>query len=126
MRYVFRFLNRLFASQTEETVVRAFLLSPFFRNYLWVFSLGVVLGGGIIHGMAGAGLYAQNVLITRADYERIEIDMSLTIVEAILGQGIEVSQSESTVTFEWEMQSGDTLTAIFKNDQLISKAQSGQ
>ncbi|MBD2488739.1 hypothetical protein H6G77_14495 [Aulosira sp. FACHB-615] len=56
-----------------------------------------------------------------AEYERLEIGMSLTDVRSILGRGTEVSRSKTMATFVWESPDGYKITGIFEGDKLIKK-----
>jgi hypothetical protein len=58
-----------------------------------------------------------------AEYLRLNKGMPLEAVEAILGRGIEISQT-STTTYIWE-QPNSSITVIFENGKLKTKAQTG-
>jgi hypothetical protein len=61
---------------------------------------------------------------TRAEYQRIQIGMSLIEVETILGRGIGIQQTTNRETFIWKNSNGSTITAIFEKGKLINKQQS--
>ena len=61
---------------------------------------------------------------TRAEYQRLQIGMSLTEVETILGRGIEIQQTKNRETFIWKNSNGSTITATFEEGKLIDKKQS--
>jgi hypothetical protein len=63
-------------------------------------------------------------IVSRADYERLTVGMSLTDAQANLGRAIEVGSNETTATYKWENSDGSMITAVFKGDRLISKQQS--
>lgn len=66
---------------------------------------------------------AQQPSVSRADYERLTIGMTLTDAQASLGKAIEVSRDEMTATYRWINSDGSTITAIFKGNHLTSKQQ---
>lgn len=107
--------------------------SPFKHLLMLVFAMGVAFGYGLEIGINKAisvieqkETHSQTELqhISRIDYEQLKLGMSLTDVQAILGQGIEINRSETTATFLWKTTSGFQISVIFKNGKLISKAQS--
>ena len=64
-------------------------------------------------------------LVSLVDYERLEIGMTLTDAQATLGRAIEVSRDETTATYQWVNSDGSEITAVFKDNRLIRKDQSG-
>ncbi|MBD2207821.1 hypothetical protein H6G33_36550 [Calothrix sp. FACHB-1219] len=59
------------------------------------------------------------------EYERLQLEMTLTDVRAILSSnGTEVDRTPTTVTFVWDNLDGSKITAIFENGRLKSKQQS--
>ena len=128
MNRFFRFLGGLPPSDGNEDTVQTFLLLPMLRNYLIpIFSLGVALGAGLSNGMNYAATYHENrleeIALTRAEYGRVTMQMSLTQVEAILGRGTEISQAEDFIVFEWKNQNGSSMTAVFEYGYLVQKSQ---
>ena len=106
--------------------MKTMLLTPLLRSYVvGSFSVGVALGAGLVHGIAQTAPYYDSESITRAEYERIDLRMSLTEVEAILGRGIEVAQSESTIAFEWKNSDGSSMEILFEDGRMIQKSQVG-
>jgi hypothetical protein len=98
-----------------------------------VFALGVAFGYGLEVGINKAisapeqkERHAQTDFqyVTRVDYEQLKPGMSVTDVQAILEQGIEINRSETTATFLWQNSNGSYITVTFKNGKLTSKAQS--
>jgi len=68
----------------------------------------------------------KSPLVTMAKYHKIATGMSYSQVVKIIGApGIETARSEHYVMFSWSNSDEDGLVAIFKDDKLISKAQSG-
>ena len=61
---------------------------------------------------------------TRAEYQRLQIGMSLTEVETILGRGIEIQQTKNRETFIWKNSNGSSITATIEEGKLIDKKQS--
>jgi hypothetical protein len=59
-----------------------------------------------------------------AEYLRLHQGMSLEAVEAILGRGVEVSQTLITTTYIWK-QPQSIITAIFEKGKLKTKTQTG-
>ncbi|MEM8863581.1 MAG: hypothetical protein AAGD96_35180 [Chloroflexota bacterium] len=111
----------------ELSNLSEFFFNPVIQNRLLVsFSIGAALGAGLIHGIRGESAYCStDSHVTRAEYERIELQMSLIEVEAILGRGIEVDQSKSTTTVIWTNCDESSITAIFEAAQMIKKSQTG-
>lgn len=70
-------------------------------------------------------ILSRSPSFSRAEYERLKIDMPLEAVEAILGQGIEINQTSTTATFIWEKADRSKITVIFEHEKLKSKSQSG-
>ena len=104
--------------------VRDLLWMPAFRNYLLsTFAVGVSLGAGISHGFSHTRGFVASTEVTRAEYERIELQMPRAEVEAILGGGTEVEQSALSTTFEWKNPNGSLMTATFRRGKVIQKSQ---
>lgn len=69
---------------------------------------------------------AQQQVVSRTgyDYQLLELGMTLTDAQATLGRAIEVSRDGTGATYKWV--NGDSeITAVFKDDRLVSKEQSG-
>jgi hypothetical protein len=98
-----------------------------------VFGAGAVLllsGGSIavqfLPPTAGSSQMAtQQQNVSLADYERLKVGMSLTDAQATLGRAIEISRDETTATYKWVNGDGSEITAVFNDDRLVSKKQSG-
>lgn len=67
----------------------------------------------------------QHQTVSRTDYERLELGMTLTDAQATLGRAIEVSRDATTATYKWSNNDGSEITAVFKSNRLVSKGQSG-
>lgn len=63
--------------------------------------------------------------VSRVEYERLKLGMSLAEVEAILDRGIEINRSAKSVSFIWENQDSSRITITFEGGKLTSKVQSG-
>ncbi len=86
--------------------------------------LGIGVGYGFNHYKATNKESPVNVkfnYLTRAEYERLQIEMSLVEVEVILGRGTEIKRSTTTRVFIWNNPNGDKITGIFENGKLTSK-----
>ncbi|MEM8807513.1 MAG: hypothetical protein AAGF01_15955 [Cyanobacteria bacterium P01_G01_bin.38] len=106
----------------EHSKLSKILFNPIVRNCsITAFSIGAAFGAGLVHGFNGE---ISSDHVTRVEYERLELQMSLTEVEAILGRGTEVDRSESTTTVIWTNRDGSSIEAIFEGDRMIKKAQS--
>ncbi|MBW4558706.1 MAG: hypothetical protein KME59_22810 [Trichormus sp. ATA11-4-KO1] len=98
-----------------------------------MFSVGVALSSGLYYGFHQAANStrqhesAQTELyhFSRVEYEQLKPGMSLIEVRSILYRGIEVNRSATIATFVWENPDGSKITAVFENDKLKSKEQSG-
>ena len=122
----FRSFDNLWGMSSGRNNVRDFWLTPIIRNYIaFSFAIGAALSAGVVHGMQEADIYYRYEPVTRAEYERIRLDMSIPAIEAILGRGTEVAQTRSTIAFEWENPDGSSITVLFENGYLTQKAQSG-
>ncbi|MEL7140618.1 MAG: hypothetical protein AAFY33_05945 [Cyanobacteria bacterium J06643_4] len=105
--------------------IQELLLTRTFRTCLLAtFAIGVSLGAGINQGFNRAATISGLTDVTRAEYERIELQMPRAEVEAILGRGIEVEQSALSTTFEWKNPDGSSMTATFRKGNVIRKSQS--
>ena len=62
---------------------------------------------------------------SRADYERLKIEMNQVEVELILGRGIEIERSHDSSTLIWQNSDESSIKAIFENGKLIRKYQEG-
>ena len=54
-------------------------------------------------------------------YERVNMDMAIVEVQAILGPGIEISSSKTIETYQWKDRNGNCITATFKDGLLQEK-----
>ncbi|MBD2498424.1 hypothetical protein H6G75_29510 [Nostoc sp. FACHB-280] len=100
-----------------------------------MFSVGVALSSGLYYGFHQAANSAKQheqpaqtelYRFSRAEYEQLKPGMSLTEVRSIiLYRGVEVNRSATVATFVWENPNGYKITAVFENDLLKSKEQSG-
>ncbi|WP_460206022.1 hypothetical protein [Scytonema sp. NUACC21] len=110
--------------------------NPSIRLLALVFTIGTVFGSGLAHGYykTTSGLNQRTLPdqteiqqfshVSRADYERLKLGMSLAAVEAILNRGTEIKRSATTATFVWENADGSRIVANFQDDKLVSKEQS--
>lgn len=110
------------------------LPNPYVRLLVIVFSFGVALGSGLGYGFSKAvsntgqqELSAQTKLynnVSPVKYERLQIGMSLTDAQAILGsEGTEIDKTATTTNFVWKNSNGYKITANFENNKLKSKKQ---
>ncbi|MBD2458423.1 hypothetical protein H6G80_30695 [Nostoc sp. FACHB-87] len=99
-----------------------------------MFSVGAALSSGLYYGFHQAANSAKQheqpaqpelYRFSRAEYEQLKPGMSLTEVRSILYRGIEVNRSATIATFLWENADGSKITAVFENEKLKSKEQSG-
>lgn len=132
MNRFFRSSDNVSLEDTEQTATGNFVMMQTLRSYLVVmFSIGFALGAGLSHGMnsVSTDVYYQQsnerLHVTHAEYEQIALQMSLPRVEAILGKGVEVSQSESMVIFEWRNADDSSMTLFFERGYLVQKEQTG-
>lgn len=90
-------------------------------------SIGFTLGIGIWYGVNVSDSSVCNAThdFNRAEYERLDLQMSLVEAEVILGKGIEIDQSEESAIFIWENCDGSYVKASFKKNRLVRKIQSG-
>jgi len=69
--------------------------------------------------------------VTRNEYEEVETGMSYEEVEDIIGEpGEELSSVEfpgmgRTIMYQWQNNNFSNMTAMFEDDELVSKAQFG-
>jgi hypothetical protein len=68
---------------------------------------------------------AQHQIVSRTDYELLKLGMTLTDAQATLGRAVEVSRDATTATYKWSNNDGSEITAVFKDNRLVSKEQSG-
>lgn len=94
------------------------------------FSLGTAFGYGFLHAFSQrsaqspqSGSSVEVMSLSMADYERLKLGMSVVEAQAILGRGVEVSQTETTVTLVWVSPDGLRITAVFGENRLTSKEQ---
>lgn len=117
----FDFLAR---GEMTPSIQELLLLRTFRTCLLATFAIGVSLGAGINQGLNRTTKISVLTEVTRAEYERIELQMPRAEVEAILGRGIEIEQSELSTTFEWRNLDGSSMTATFRKGNVIRKSQS--
>ncbi|MEM9091297.1 MAG: hypothetical protein AAGC93_21465 [Cyanobacteria bacterium P01_F01_bin.53] len=98
-----------------------------------IFALGTTFGIGVTQGVRAVSFslmsYPTGKVLTLSDYERLKPKMTLTDVRAILGNGMEVSQSVTglgadaifTTKHEWRNTDGSKIAATFHNNILIKK-----
>lgn len=67
----------------------------------------------------------QQRVFTRLDCELLKLGMTITDAQAAIGQAIEASRDETTVTYRWTNGDGAEITAVFKGGRLINKQQRG-
>jgi hypothetical protein len=109
-----------------------------YRKLVSIFVAGISLGvfiSGVHEGLDRIRLYSTPPIesaslqpqnsFSRAEYERLKIGMLLEAVEAILGQGIETSQTSTVNTFVWEKADGSKINVTFERGKLKSKSQTG-
>lgn len=61
--------------------------------------------------------------LTLTEYEQLELGMSIAEVRTILGRGIEISQTESTVVLVWKNPNGSGIVGTFEGGSLANKQQ---
>lgn len=116
------------SSQTSKSdkSILAVITRPELRFYLVaVFSIGVALGSGFTHGLNKTDAFSSNESVSSSDYERIQLGMSLTEAQALLGKGTEVSRSESSTSLIWINRDGSSIQAVFKEGRVVKKEQQG-
>jgi hypothetical protein len=98
-----------------------------------IFSVGVAFGSGLAYGFSQwvpatnqpeLTIQTEVQNISRVKYERLKLGMALAEVEAILGPGIEVSQSTKNASFIWK-KGNSSINLTFEGNKLVYKAQSG-
>ncbi len=113
--------------QNSQTSIR--LLST-------IFCIGVTLGSGLGYGLiqvinlipskaASTFTQRENQTLGFAEYIRLEPGMTLAQVESILGRGVEIESSETTMNYTWRNASGSSINAFFKDGKLVKKNQVG-
>lgn len=106
------------------------LLDPIVRYALTaVFSIGIALGAGVRHGLIDPYSHTTSTSIrafTQLEYEKIKPNMSLIEVIAILGNGRELSRTDTVVKMTWENSDGSSIVAIFHDNILKEKMQVGE
>ncbi|NEZ54223.1 hypothetical protein [Adonisia turfae] len=96
-----------------------------------VLGIGITLGSGLYLGITqGLSTSINNQArtqpkVSRADYERIKLDMTQAEVEAILNPGIEVRRSKDSNWLIWENSDQSKIEAEFHDGVLVYKEQSG-
>ena len=88
-----------------------------------VFSLGVVFGTGLGHGYHRVINNAWTSSAVNGKYNLLYLGMSPTDARAVLGPGVEISQSVSRVALRWPVSGEHAITAVFENGELIEKTQ---
>ncbi len=64
--------------------------------------------------------------LTLAEFERLKIGMPLMHIEAILGRGVKIKQSQNSVTYRWQNSDSSRIIGEFDNrNQLINFRQEG-
>jgi hypothetical protein len=63
--------------------------------------------------------------VSRTDYELLRLGMTLTDAQATLGRAIETSRDSTSATYRWNNRDGSGITAVFKENRLVSKNQIG-
>jgi hypothetical protein len=100
------------------------------RLLLIVLVATLATGGVITLPLSGISISVPKPLssrsqpITLAEYERLDVGMTLTDAQATLGRAVEVSRDEKTATYRWTNSNGSGITAIFRDGRLVSKTQS--
>lgn len=90
-----------------------------------VLSIGVALGTGLSYGYRLTMSTPQSLpMLSDGTYSRIHLGMSPTEARSILGPGTEVGRTETEVVILWRSLDGYTVTATFKESQLVEKEQS--
>lgn len=77
------------------------------------------------NGSAGKG---DGVLITFAQYEKLEVGMSVgDVIEILGGEGEALSEAENMVVYNYKGTAGNGANAViaFQGGKLLTKAQSG-
>ncbi|BAY15061.1 hypothetical protein NIES2109_63810 (plasmid) [Nostoc sp. HK-01] len=119
-------VNQTNPTPSNNTLVRSLMNAAL--------SVGVMLGSGLAYGFVQTAFYSKQheqstrtelSRFGRAEYEQLKPGMSLTEVRSILYRGIEVNRSATIATFLWENADGSKITAVFENEKLKSKEQSG-
>lgn len=101
------------------------------RLLAMIFSVGVALGSGIGYGFIKFTSAPDHPPVqteqsfNRVGYERLVLGMSVTDVEAILGQGAETYRSSVKVILVWANDNGSKITVTFENNKLVTKEQFG-
>lgn len=106
----------------------------FWRQLLVLsFSMGTAFGYGVTAAVTeyltgkGPEMCQQasgfEANLTLTEYEQLELGMSIAEVRAILGRGIEISQTESTVVLVWKNPNGSGIVGTFEGGYLANKQQ---
>lgn len=98
-----------------------------------IVSLGAAFGSGFGYGfsktISSTNPHRESshrqFQFRQADYERLKIGMTLTDVQALLGQGTEIKQSVKVTILEWKNSDKSKIAAVFENGKLTSKEQFG-
>lgn len=94
------------------------------------FSIGIAFGSGGGYGFykymaANPNMLSAQQNISRVEYERLRLGLSVFEVETILGPGVEIQSSSTSATYAWQNSDKSEIVAVFENGQLYSKRQSG-
>ncbi|MCM8901330.1 DUF3862 domain-containing protein [Caldicoprobacter algeriensis] len=102
-------------------------------SYSWANSDGsnisVILQGGKVITKAQAGLQSMDARVTMEKYNKIQNGMTYEEVEAILGEGQLISESQimdqRTEIYTWINSDGSNMNVTFQNGKVEAKAQFG-
>ena len=93
---------------------------------LTMFSAGFFFWTGVADSFVQTLSSLQPVAVAMsADYERLRMGMTLVEARSLLGPGTEISRSDLAVVVEWYGFGRQPITAEFKDDELVRKAQPG-
>ncbi|MFZ0887371.1 MAG: DUF3862 domain-containing protein [Candidatus Binataceae bacterium] len=99
-------------------------------GFIGIFAVSQQIAGVLSGGSIPQSPFAPAAIVTKSQYDQISEGMTYKQVAAIIGHpGSEVSRSDlagmSTVMYSWQNSSGSNMSAMFQNDQLVSKSQFG-
>ncbi len=108
-------------------------------NLIILLLLGTVFGIGMHYGFnqpQPKKTPAPQVIVTAqskvphrklvlADYLRLEQNMTIGEVEAVLGPGTEIERTGNIVTYTWTNDTGSKITVVFKDKKLQKRFQLG-
>ncbi|QFS44269.1 hypothetical protein [Nostoc sphaeroides] len=107
-------------------------LNNYIRLFLISFALGVGIGSGSISRNISdpkppEASIQSNVTnnFSLAEYQRLNLDMSVAEVEAILGRGTEIERTKATAHFVWINLDTSEIRVEFQAGKLKSKKQFG-